>query len=66
MREHIDGMVSVLVDDSQMSQVKIKNADRLTLNEVAVIMNNEIINTRKGEENREMKMKKLLSVSHGH
>ena len=60
-RDKIDAMVSVLVDDSQMSQVKLHDADTLTLSEVAGVMNKEIKNTRKGLENKVMKMKSLLA-----
>ena len=60
-REHIDAMVSVLKEDSQMSQIKISDADTLTLSELTAIMNNEIINTKKGMENKTMKMKAVLA-----
>ena len=59
-REHIDAVVSVLLDEQQMSSVKIKDADTLTLQELAGIMNDEIKNTRKGMENKTMKMKGIL------
>jgi len=60
-REHIDAMVSVLLSEQQMSSVKIKDADTLTLSELADILNEEIRNIRQGLENKTMRMKGFLA-----
>jgi pyruvate/2-oxoglutarate dehydrogenase complex dihydrolipoamide acyltransferase (E2) component len=60
-RDHVDAMVSVLIDEKQLSSVKISNADTLTLSELADVMNNEIKNSRIGKENKTMRMKGFLA-----
>ena len=60
-RNHIDVMVSVLLRDSKMGSVLIKDADRLTLEELVSLMSDEIRNTRSGNENKTMQMKDKLA-----
>jgi pyruvate/2-oxoglutarate dehydrogenase complex dihydrolipoamide acyltransferase (E2) component len=60
-RDHVDAMVSVLNEDNQMSSVKISNADTLTLTELALVMNDEIKNSRSGIESKAMRMKGFLA-----
>ena len=56
-RPHIDAMVSVLLEGSEMGSVKIHNADQITLEEMSVIMVEEIKKARSGNENKIMDMK---------
>ena len=56
-RKQVDAMVSVLVNDSEMSSVRVRNADRLTLDELAGIFKEAVQDSRNGNENRTMKMK---------
>lgn len=60
-RNRVDAMVSVLIDDKEMSSVKITDADTLTLSELAVIMNGKISESRSGRENKTMRMKGFLA-----
>jgi len=60
-RDHIDVMVSVLLRDSKMGSVMIKDADALTLEELIKVMKDEISNSRQGEENKTMQMKDKLA-----
>ncbi len=60
-RSQIDATVSVLLKGSQMSSVKINNADTLTLNELSTLMAEDINNSRKGSENKTMQSKNLLA-----
>jgi len=62
LRDHIDVMVSVLLRDSKMGSVLIKDADKLTLEELIDVMNAEIKNSRQGSENKTMQMKDKLAV----
>jgi len=62
LREHIDVMVSVLLRESQMGSILIKDADKLTLAELVTLMNDEVKQSRKGSENKTMKMKDKLSL----
>jgi len=62
LRDHIDVMVSVLLRDSKMGSVLIKDADTLTLEELIKVMNEEIQHSRKGSENKTMQMKDKLAV----
>jgi pyruvate/2-oxoglutarate dehydrogenase complex dihydrolipoamide acyltransferase (E2) component len=59
-REHINVMVSVLLKGA-MGSVLIRDADTLTLAELVTVMNEEIRNSRKGSENKTMKMKDTLA-----
>jgi len=61
LRNHIDVMVSVLLRDSKMGSVLIKDADKLTLAEVIAVMNDEVRLSRRGSENKTMKMKDKLA-----
>jgi len=61
LRDHIDVMVSVLLRESQMGSVLIKDADQLTLEELIKVMNEEVQNSRKGNENKTMQMKDKLT-----
>lgn len=60
-RDHIDVMVSVLLRDSKMGSVLIKDADTLTLNDLVRVMKDEINKSRKGDENKTMLMKDKLA-----
>ena len=61
-RNYVDAMVSVLINEKQMSSVKITDADTLTLTELADVMNEEIKNSRSGKENKTMRMKGFLAA----
>lgn len=61
-RGHVDAMVSVLLKGSQMSTIRIPDADKLTLGEVALLLRSEIGNSRKGSENKTMKLKGLMAA----
>jgi pyruvate/2-oxoglutarate dehydrogenase complex dihydrolipoamide acyltransferase (E2) component len=61
LREHIDVMVSVLLRESQMGSVLIKDADKLSLEELVKVMGDEIKRSRQGSENKTMKMKDKLA-----
>lgn len=54
-RKQIDATVSVLLEGSQMSSVRLNNADQLTLPEAAAIIREKIRDTRAGEASRTMK-----------
>jgi pyruvate/2-oxoglutarate dehydrogenase complex dihydrolipoamide acyltransferase (E2) component len=56
-RESVDAMVSVLVNEDQMSSVKVSHADRLSLSELAEILNDKVKELRGGQESRTMQMK---------
>ena len=60
-RDHIDVMVSVLLRDSKMGSVLIKEADTLTLEELIKVMKDEVNQSRKGDENKTMQMKDKLA-----
>ena len=53
-------MVSILVRDTEMSSVRVENADTLTLRELAGVLSAGIQDTRAGAEDRTMRMKKTL------
>jgi pyruvate/2-oxoglutarate dehydrogenase complex dihydrolipoamide acyltransferase (E2) component len=61
LRDHIDVMVSVLLRDSKMGSVIIKDADTLTLAELVNVMADEVKKARQGHENKTMKMKDNLA-----
>jgi pyruvate/2-oxoglutarate dehydrogenase complex dihydrolipoamide acyltransferase (E2) component len=61
LRDHIDVMVSVLLRESQMGSVLIKDADQFTLEELIKVMNEEVKNSRKGNENKTMQIKDKLA-----
>ena len=60
-RDHVDAMVSILNEEMQMSSVKIPFAETLSLSELAVVMNEEIKNSRSGNENKTMRLKGFLA-----
>jgi pyruvate/2-oxoglutarate dehydrogenase complex dihydrolipoamide acyltransferase (E2) component len=60
-RDHVDVMVSVLLRDSKMGSVMIKEADTLTLEELIKVMKDEVNQSRKGDENKTMQMKDKLA-----
>jgi pyruvate/2-oxoglutarate dehydrogenase complex dihydrolipoamide acyltransferase (E2) component len=60
-REHIDVMVSVLLKESVMGSVMIKDADSLTLEELIGVMGEEVKRARTGTENKTMQMKDKLA-----
>lgn len=59
-REQVDAMVSILLPDGAMSSVKVKNSDRLNLEEVAQVLSEGIKETKSGDENQTMKMKGVM------
>lgn len=56
-RQQVDAMVSVLARDAAMSSVRVPNADRLSYDGLTKVMNEEVQNSRKGDENSTMQMK---------
>jgi len=60
-RKRVDAMISVLVNDTEMSSVRVENADQLTLSDIAVVLGEGIKATRSGEEDRTMKMKGVIA-----
>lgn len=61
LRDHIDVMVSVLLRDSIMGSVLIRDADTLTLEELIRAMGDEVKSSRQGSENKTMQMKDKLA-----
>lgn len=61
LRDHIDVMVSILLRESQMGSVLIKDADMLTLEELIIVLNDEVKRSRQGSENKTMQMKDKLA-----
>lgn len=60
-RSQVDGMVSVLLKNGEMGSVKIENADQVTIKELSEIMAEKIKQSRKGDENKAMQSKHMLS-----
>ncbi|MCB8994073.1 MAG: 2-oxo acid dehydrogenase subunit E2 [Bacteroidales bacterium] len=60
-REHVDAMVSVLNEQKEMSSVKVRSAENLTLTELADRINEEIKDSRAGRENKTMRLKGFLA-----
>lgn len=60
-RPAIEASISVLLRDGQLSSVKIPDADTLTLAELADYLMAQIRDSRKGTENKTMKMKAVLA-----
>lgn len=60
-RPSVDAMISVLQADGQMGSIKIPNADTLNLSSLASFMTDEIQKSRRGNENRAMQSKNILS-----
>ena len=61
LRDHIDVMVSVLLRDSKMGSILVKNADELTLEELIKEMNEQVQLSRQGSENKTMQMKDKMA-----
>ena len=61
LRNHIDVMVSVLLRESQMGSVLIKDVDTLTLAELVKVMSDEVKLSRLGSENKTMQMKNRMA-----
>lgn len=61
LRPVIEASISVLLRDGQLSSVKVPDADTMTLAELADHLMNQIRNSRKGTENKTMKMKAILA-----
>ncbi len=61
-RKSIDAMVSVLIGESQMSSIKIHNADTLTLSELSAIMVDEIKRSRNGTQNNTMRLRDSVTA----
>ena len=57
----IDAMVSVLQSDEGMGSVKVKAADTLNLKGIEAILQDEILKSRKGDENTSMQKKSILT-----
>lgn len=60
-RDHIDVMLSILLRESVMGSVLIKDADTLTLEEIIKVMNEEVQRARQGSENKTMQIKDKLA-----
>jgi pyruvate/2-oxoglutarate dehydrogenase complex dihydrolipoamide acyltransferase (E2) component len=60
-REQVDAMVSVLVHDSEMSSVRIQNADKLNLNQLVEKLSEGIAKLRSGDEDKTMQMKGVIA-----
>jgi pyruvate/2-oxoglutarate dehydrogenase complex dihydrolipoamide acyltransferase (E2) component len=59
--EQIDATVSVLLGNGEMGSVKMENVDKLTLQESAIKLRQEINKSYKGDENATMQMKEKLA-----
>ena len=60
-RNQIDAMVSVLIGDGEMSSVRVENADQLSLSQLEKVLTEGIQGSRKGDEDRTMRMKGVMS-----
>jgi len=54
-------MVSVLIGDGEMSSVRVENADQLSLSQLEKVLTEGIQGSRKGDEDRTMRMKGVMS-----
>lgn len=59
--EQIDATVSVLLQNGEMGSVKMQNVDKLTLQESAIKLKEEIKKSYRGDENATMQMKEKLA-----
>ena len=59
--KQIDATVSVLLQNGEMGSVKIQNVDKLTLEESAIKLREEIKKSYQGDENTTMQMKEKLA-----
>lgn len=60
-RKQIDAMVSVLIQDNEMSSVQVENADQLNLTQLAEVLSDGINKSRSGDENSTMLMKSKIA-----
>lgn len=60
-RKQVDAMVSVLQANEQMGSVKIENTDTLSVEEIGIVLNEKIQQSRKGEKNETLQNKNLLA-----
>lgn len=60
-RKQIDALVTLLMDGSEMSTVRINNADQITLQEFSVLIAEDIKKARKGDNVRTMDMKAVMA-----
>jgi pyruvate/2-oxoglutarate dehydrogenase complex dihydrolipoamide acyltransferase (E2) component len=60
-REQVDAMVSVLVQDREMSSVRIENADKLNLFQLVDELSEGIAKLRTGNEDKTMQMKGIIA-----
>lgn len=60
-RKTVDAMVSVLVEDREMSSIRIENAEKLDLKQIAEKLNERIRALRAGNEDKTMRMKGVIS-----
>ncbi len=60
-RPSIDANVTVLQADGSMTSVKIDNSNTLTLKELELKLNEEIVKSRKGSENETMQNKNFVA-----
>ncbi len=61
-RSQVDATLSVLIKDrTQMGSVRVSNADKLTLSELAYLLSEELNKSRRGEENAAMGNKSVLA-----
>lgn len=62
-RRQVDALVSVLIrGGDQLGSVRVPEADKLTLREIAAILAREVPHSRKGIENKTMGLKNLLAA----
>lgn len=60
-RKQVDAMVSVLVDEEQMSSVMVNRVDEMSLSDLAEVMNEKVKELRSGSENKTMKLKGVMA-----
>lgn len=60
-RDSIDAGVSVLKANGEMSSVIVPGADKLSMSQLADFLKNEIVKSRKGNENNTMQSKNMLA-----
>ncbi len=61
LREQVDAMISVLVDDTEMSSVRIQKVDELNLEKLADLLSTGIKEIRTGLESDTMQMKNKIA-----
>ncbi len=60
-RQKVDAMVSVLLGEDQMTSVLVPDADKVSLSEVAEILNKSIRDSRSGNERKTMESKGMVA-----